>query len=249
MRSLVIQGMGGTRKLTSFEDLKGVPVWSCNTGYKQIAEQHGHVSKIFLAHTQHDQPVMDKKTGQVVKWIKAYNIEEMNMLIEHGVEILNIHRIKELKQHLYPLARIDKKFKVNGFFSNTICYMLAYALDFSTKIVNGKLVLKPDAFEKISIYGVDMLTKDEYELEKGGLEFWLGYAMGLGIEIEISQGGALLKTCTGKPYGIRFFDPKDFDPWSMLTKGDKDTMWADQAQPTKKQIREMQKNLRRSLKV
>lgn len=248
MRELIIQGMGTSRHLTPFAEKKEVPVWSCNNGYLQIAEEHGHISKIFLSHPQHDQSVIDKQTGKTVKWIPAYNIEQMNMLTEHGVQILNIHRIKGLKMSLYPLKRIDEKFKAKGFFSNTISYMMAYAIDYSTKVVNGKVVLKDRAFEKIYIYGVDMLTKDEYELEKGGIEFWIGVARGLGIDVEISKGSALCTTCTGKPYGIRFFDPKDYDPWKMLEGMGKDTMWADQALPTKKQMKEMQKNLRRSLK-
>ena len=243
---LIILGMGSTRKSCPFNN-KDVPRWSCNPGYIQIAEMSGYLTKVFMAHGQHDRPAYNKKDNTFSHWVKAYNIEQMNLLTEHGVEILNIHRIKGLKHKMYPLKRIDQKFKSDGFFSNTICYMLAYALDQSTKVVDGKLQLKPDGFHKIRIFGVDMLTKDEYELEKGGIEFWIGYAKGLGIDVEICPGSAVTKTCTGQPYGMKLAVLKDIDPWKMLELADKSTMWQDQAMPTKKQMAEIRKNLNRTI--
>ena len=242
-KELIIEGMGASRNLCPF-DRKDVPIWSCNNGYIQIAEMHGYITKIFMSHNQHLKQA--NKDGKVYN-VKAYNIPQMNMLAEHGVEILNTHRIKGLKMNLYPLKRIDKKLGANGFFSDTIAYMLAYAIDKSTKLESGRVVLNKNPFEKIWIYGVDMLTKDEYELEKGGIEYWIGYARGLGIDVINSDGSSLCKTCTGKPYGMRFFDPKDFDPWEMLRASGKDGVYIDQAKPTKKQIKAMQKALRRTI--
>ena len=243
-KELIILGMGASRRLCPF-DRRDIPIWSCNTGYTQIAEMNGYVTKIFMSHEQHTKQI-GEKDGKPV-YGNAYNLGVMNNLAKHGVQILNIHRIKKLKMSLYPLKRIDRKFKANGFFSNTISYMLAYAIDKSTKVVNGRIILHDKGFEKIKIYGVDMLTKDEYELEKGGIEYWIGYARGLGIEVEPCEGTALCKTCTGKPYGIKFFDPKDFDPWEMLKLAEKEQTWIDQAMPTKKQLKAMQKSLRRTI--
>ncbi len=239
-RELIILGMGETRKLCPFDD-KNIELWSCNNGYTQIAEMHGYLSKIFMSHIQH-RKIVGKEDGTYIKG-KAYSVKQMNMLVDHGAEIFNLHKIKGLKSKMYPLKRIDKKLRGNGFYSDTICYMLAYAIDRATKIRKGKLILRKDAYTKIRIYGVDMLTKDEYELEKGGIEYWIGFARGKGIEVEISPQSALCKTCTGKPYGIKFFNFKDIDPWKMLRTPGKDEVWKGQAMPTKKQWAEIKKNL------
>jgi hypothetical protein len=169
---LVILAMGTSRTLCPWDtlDINTVPVWSCNHGYVQIAEMGGYVSKVFMTHPQHQ-----RKDGKGL----AYNFDQMNMLVDHGVEILNINRCKGLKHKMFPLKRIIKKFDAD-YFSDTICYMLAYALDMWTVKKKGRLQLKePNKKHRIQMYGVDMKTFDyfgsgEYQLEKGGIEFWLG---------------------------------------------------------------------------
>ncbi len=228
---LIILGMGSTRVQCPFD---GAPVWSCNTGYHQIAEMSGYIQKIFMSHPQmYVNQVVDKKLTTV----PVYSFKQFNRLIDNKVEVYNIHKCKGLNSKLYPLKRIDQKFNANGFFSNTISYMVAFALDMHTKKdKNGKLYVH-DGFKKIRMYGVDMLTKDEYELEKGGIEFWLGFARGLGIEVEINKESAVMKTCTGKPYGINFYNLKDIDPWGLLKCGKK-RLLVQQAGFTKKQLKE-----------
>ncbi len=237
---LIILGMGTTRRQCLFND-NNIEIWSCNTGYSQIAEMNGYIHKIFMSHNQHVK-LIGKEDGTVIRG-NAYNIAQFNLLAEHGVEIYNIHKIRGMKMKMYPLKRIDRKLGANGFFSNTISYMLAYAIDKSTRVVDGEVVLRKDGLKKIYIYGVDMLTKDEYELEKGGIEYWIGYARGLGIKVEIAKESALCKTCTGKPYGVKFFNLKDIDPWSMFDCPGKEKVWKDQAMPTRKQWREITRNL------
>jgi len=213
MNEIVILGMGATRRLCPFK--KDVPVWSCNTGYIQIAEMEGFISKIFMTHKNH-------RTAEGDAW--AYSFDQMNMLAEHGVEILNIHRCKGLKHKMYPLKTIIKKFG-SDYFSNTISYMLAYALDTWTEKRNGVVTLKePDKKHLISMYGVDMATFDrynqsgEYQLEKGGVEFWVGYAKGLGIKVDIGAGSNVCETITGHPYGTEYFKLDDIDPYGLLPK-------------------------------
>ena len=240
---LIILGMGGTRKNCPFDE-KDVEIWNVNNGYTQIAEMKGYVTRIFMAHNQHKKIVGTNEKNEFVTG-DAYSISQMNMLVDHGVIIYNIHKMKGAKTKLFPLERINKKFNADGFFSNSICYMLVFAIDMATKVVGERVVLKEDGFKRIRIFGVDMLTKDEYELEKGGIEYWIGYARGLGIKVEICEGSCLCKTCTGKPYGKKFFNMGDIDPWKMLDRVEKERVWKGQAMPTKKQWKELSKNLKR----
>ena len=213
MNEIVILGMGATRRLCPFE--KGIPVWSCNTGYVQIAEMEGTISKIFMAHENHL-----RTDGQT--W--AYSFDQMNMLAEHGIEIYNLHRCKGLKHKMYPLKTIIKKFDTD-YFSDTICYMLAFAVHIWTNRVNGRIVLKePSKKHRLTMYGVDMSTFDrygqsgEYQLEKGGVEYWVGVARGVGIKVDVCKGSQVCKSITGHPYGVKYFDLKDIDPDGRLPK-------------------------------
>jgi len=202
---LTILGMAPSRELCDWKS----EVWSVNTGYRQISEMNGHVEKIFLAHTQ----VPDPSDG-----VHIFDWEEMNRLADAGCEIYNIHRIKELKHKMYPIKAISEKFETN-YFSNTIAYMIAYALYKYTKKVEGKLVLKEPL--KLNFWGVDMLERlpggfDEYTLEKGCVEYWVGMAKGLGVEINIPQSSELLKTFNRALYGKKWYKLWQIDPFGLL---------------------------------
>lgn len=177
---LIILGMGPSRKECPFD----AEVWSVNTGYEQVAQANGHINKIFLSHKQ-----IRKNGHNVFDW------DALNALGRAGVDIINIHKFKDLNSRLYPFKRISKKFNCD-YFSNTICYMLAYAID--------------KGYRKIRFYGVDMRETGEYALEKGGIEYWMGYAKGLGIEIINTKFSTLCKTVTYTPYGTKAFEPHKF---------------------------------------
>jgi len=176
--------MGNSRRQCPFD----AEVWALNNGYRQVEEMGGHLDKLFLAHTQ----VRDADGDKVFDW------DEINNL---GVEVVNTHRVKGLNAKIYPLKRISGKFGCD-YFSDTICYMLAYAIDQVThKNGTGRVELKTPL--NIRVYGADMETGDEYLHEKGGIEYWIGYARGLGINVDISNGSQVCRTMSGKPYGSK----------------------------------------------
>lgn len=85
----------------------------------------------------------------------------------------------------YPLEEIIDFFRVD-YFSCSLSYMVALA------IYRG--------YEVIRFYGAGMGAA-RYLAQKGGVEFWLGVAIGRGIEIYSSPETHLLKTVTGNRYG------------------------------------------------
>ena len=211
-KTIDILAMGPGRGQCPFDS----ETWGVNTGWKQVEQLRGKIHKLFIVHTQ----VISDEGNPYFIW------EKLN---EKSFEIINIHRIKGLDATLFPLKRIIKKFDCD-YFSDTICYMIAYALDKYVYIdkkdalfPNGKLKLREPL--RIRLYGIDMQDFSEYQLEKGGIEHWLGIALGLGVEYYISFGSTLLTTDTGKPYGIKAFRKKDIipDEWKnkKLYKGGK----------------------------
>ena len=86
----------------------------------------------------------------------------------------------------YPIEAVLLRFPTS-FFTNTICYMIAYAL------LRG--------YRRIWLYGVDMLTHTSYIMEKGGVEYWMGVALGMGADVRNTPESATGRTFNGKLYG------------------------------------------------
>jgi len=113
---------------------------------------------------------------------------DLKRLKELECPIVSLHSFKDVKTVRYPYKQIVERFGTE-FFTCSICYMIAYALY--------------KGYRSIRMYGVDMITKSEYRLEKGGVEFWVGMAKGMGVNVEISRGSAVCQTMTGVPYGFK----------------------------------------------
>jgi len=86
----------------------------------------------------------------------------------------------------YPLREVCDKFFKNirrgdakiKYFTSTFAYMMGIAL--------------LDGFERIELYGFEMSSGDEYIEQKGCAEFWIGLAIGRGIEIFLPDKSQLL---------------------------------------------------------
>lgn len=86
----------------------------------------------------------------------------------------------------YPIDEITKEFNTE-YLSNTISYMIAYAIHTGVK--------------KLRLYGVDAPYGGIYDIERSGIEYWIGRAEGRGMKIIPSAGSHLLRTITGTLYG------------------------------------------------
>ena len=78
----------------------------------------------------------------------------------------------------YPLQKMLERF--GTYFTNSISYMLAFAID--------------EGFDVIHLYGVDMAMGSEYEFEKPSVEYFLGLARGMGIDVYVPETSTLLKS-------------------------------------------------------
>lgn len=85
----------------------------------------------------------------------------------------------------FPIEECVKQFGM-PFFTNTICYMIAYALLKGAK--------------EIELYGVNQAGSHEYTEEKGGVEYWLGVANGRGVKVSINGTNSQLMRYKGR-YG------------------------------------------------
>ena len=125
---------------------------------------------------------------------------------EYGMQFISLHPMQigsyKIKVTRYPINRIIKKFNID-YFSSTICYVMAYALDKNVK--------------KINLHGVDMSTKQEYFLQKAGVEYWIGRANQMGVGVFVAEGSSLMKTPNSFRYGTKpKYNMKLVDPRGLL---------------------------------
>lgn len=85
----------------------------------------------------------------------------------------------------FPIEDCVKEFGL-PYFTNTICYMIAYALLQGAK--------------EIELYGVNQAGSNEYVEEKGGVEYWIGVALGRGVKLTINGKNSMLMKFKGR-YG------------------------------------------------
>jgi len=141
-------------------------VWGCNTIYRD----YPNVDRIFFAHDARGHFLEDD----------AHLFENLNAL---DIPVHTMSLFKPLKKNaLIPVMDILQEFNV-GFFLNVIAYMTATAI-----------MQKPKCIE---YFGVDMRPDaggETYGNEKGSVEFWVGVALGRGIEFKNTLESYVLKT-------------------------------------------------------
>lgn len=79
---------------------------------------------------------------------------------------------------LYPKDEIVDRF--GRYFTNTVSWMIALAIH--------------EGATHISLWGVDMAQDTEYAIQRPSCEYFIGVAVGAGIEVEIPDASDLLKT-------------------------------------------------------
>ena len=85
---------------------------------------------------------------------------------------LGIPVIIRKKHKLFPTGIIFPYDKMPvQYFSNSIAYMIAYA------VYKGAT--------EIEMYGVALLLKEEYADQRPCIEFWIGYALGKGVKVTV----------------------------------------------------------------
>ena len=162
MKDVIILGHGPTRMQCKYH----CEVFGVNSTYT-VAKR---LDKLFI---------VDKITSQEFDFKALEKVKTIVASIPYPEH-------PEWNVEVYPLKEILAYFKT-VFFSNAICYMIAYAL------YHG--------YERIWLYGIDMMTSTTYIFEKGGVEYWMGIAHALGVPIVNTKESATGKTIDGKLYG------------------------------------------------
>ena len=80
----------------------------------------------------------------------------------------------------YPFDDIIKKFKTT-YFGSSLDFMLAYAIYEGT--------------DEINMYGINMVLQNEYRHQKPSLEYWIAFARGRGIKVNLHGSDEFINIC------------------------------------------------------
>ncbi len=191
-KAVTILGTGSTRVQCPYDESCG-DVWGVNGIYSEIESRMRkklpvRLDKLFIT------DYLFSPQGHL-----HFDIDRLNRIVkEMNCKVMTLHELKlgkyQIKASKFPFRKIIKLFETE-FFTSTISYMLAWALY--------------KGYNDVSLYGIDMHGKDEYMMQKGGVEYWMGRLQQNGAKIFVAQGSTILQTPNGLPYG---FIPKvDFD--------------------------------------
>jgi len=161
MKKVAILGLANTLE-TAPKEYNG-DIWTCNDGAIRRTQQFNapNITAMFDAH---DLNVAEASEKQAALLCESFNIPVYG--VQEYPWLRNSHRIP--REEIIALTKID-------LFSNVICYMIGYA------------ILK--RYKQIDLWGVHHHPIQRDGQETAIIHFWLGFAMGKGINIVINDYG------------------------------------------------------------
>jgi len=129
-----------------------------------------------------------KRTGL---WKKAKNRDDALLrCCENDITIFSLGKVGE-NYIPYPIEEVKKEFspyRLNvDYFSCGVCYAIALAIY--------------QRATRIDLWGMFIAATEEYAYQKPGIEFWIGVAIGRGIDVRIHGKSHLLVNREGYLYG------------------------------------------------
>ena len=218
-KTIIILGTGDTMRFTDF---KADEVYGVNGAYTvpnamPIRLRHYFkMDKLFIADTlfSHEQGSLNFDINAINKFAEKYNctIYSLNKMVL-GKYKMNCKKL--------PADKLIEYFG-SGYFTDTVCYMIAYALYENSYLAQSpEGVIRPElsCHLTIRLAGIDMCTTREYAQSKGGVEHWLGIARGMGCEIDNGRSPTILVNSFGVSYGYWHklrFPKKQYDIMGIM---------------------------------
>lgn len=187
-RKVAIVGFADSYALAPFDD-PSVEIWGINELHRYLPRW----DRWFELHARESFEVKGNRDQEAhVNWLRAQKpvddpayrpifMREVFADIPAGVRL--------------PLEWLSDRFFVRfgqrPYFTSSIGYMLAMA------IAEGRdenfVPINDQAVTWIGLYGVDLASNTEYGEQRPNAEYFIGLARGLGIQVEIAEGSALLR--------------------------------------------------------
>lgn len=199
VRSIAVVGMAPAA-LNEIPRLSAdTEIWTLNVGPQTICPRWDRHYEV------HDFDWLRERRGDNVEaylaWLQEPHEQPIYMLRPDP-------RIPASKQ--YPLEQVYPRYgrqmpdgRWNIYAESTVDWMLIAAIN---DLVNDAQREERPASGKLLCLGIDMGLKLEYQHQRKSAEFWLGVAMGMGIEVIVPQTSDLLQCAY--PYGVDTYEPR-----------------------------------------
>lgn len=149
-------------------DLEDTEIWGVNNSILA-----GEVDLVFQIHDLvTPDPMYLKKRHEAVE--KA-NENKVRIVLSAEIEGIDNYEILPLEEMIEEYG--------SDYFSSSVSYMISYALY--------------KGVTQLDLYGVNMVMNSEYVMEKGSVEYWIGYARGKGMKITVHGKKSEILTCPG----------------------------------------------------
>lgn len=188
-KTVAIVGLAPTScSLAPFDD-PDVEIWGLNEAHA-FPQWMKRATRWFQIHDNEiwHRLVAKRNIRGHMDWLKENPLDVPIYMQYYNVDVPKsiaypIHEVTELV--FKNFWRGDMRVK---YFTSTFAYEMGIA------ILEGREKDKPDVkpFDRIEIYGFEMADEIEYVKQKACAEFWIGYAMGLGIEVYTPPGCQIL---------------------------------------------------------
>ena len=170
MKVAIVGTAPSSRLLAPFDD-ESVEIWACSPGIAPDFSTFCDLPRLDRWFELHrwDEPALIEKLGP--DGLAAYK----RWMQQLEATVVTQEPLAGCEQ--YPLDTILQNF--GNYFTNTISYMLAYAIELGAT--------------EIHIAGVDMAAIDEYGAQRPSCEYFIGLARGRGIAVTVPAVSDLLK--------------------------------------------------------
>lgn len=187
-RKVAIVGFADSYALAPFDD-PSVEIWGINELHRYLPRW----DRWFELHARESFEIKGHRDQEHhVNWLRA----QKPVGDPHYKPIFMREEFADIPAGMrYPLAWVSDRFfgqfGQRPYFTSSIGYMLALA------IAEGRdeqfRPVDEQAVGWIGIYGIDLASHTEYADQRPNAEYFIGLARGLGIEVVIAEGSALLR--------------------------------------------------------
>ena len=148
-------------------DNQSIEIWGINELY--IVSEVTRIDRLFELHSYERFTQKDRNPNHL-KWLQE----------NKDVLIYTQRKYKDIPRSIaFPFDVIVEKTQTN-YFTNSISWLIAFA------VISGA--------KKIELWGIDMARAEEYESQRPSVEYFVGWARGLGVEVLIPDQSDILLT-------------------------------------------------------
>jgi len=188
-KTVAMVGMASTSCNLAPWDEKDVEIWACNEmhyfGWVKRATRWFQIHSSF----SYKREIAKRGVRGHYQWLmkNPWDIPIYTQYYDEKIPKSTPYPIRDVTRVLLKNFIRGVNGKKTKYFTSSLAYMMGIAL---LEGRNDKKDERP--FQRVELYGFEMADDIEYVRQKSCAEFWVGLAMGMGVEVYTPEGNQLL---------------------------------------------------------